>query len=456
MNSSKSLMEFLQKMLPSPMSIAILLTLITMVLAILFKPLEINYGNRILDVLGYWNSGFWSLMEFTMQMILILVLGYVLALSKGVDRIITQLTSLVDTNAKAAALLSFTTILVSLFNWGLGLIFGAIFARKLAEAYSAQGLKYNYGLFGAAAYSGMMVWHGGLSGSAPLKIAEANHFLVDKIGQVSLGDTIFSNMNLFASAVLISVVPLFFYWLGSVNQGIIMRLKVVNKTQKLEVDKARGMERLDTSRFFAYVFAFLLLIIPLLALFNASSLNFLNLNYINLVLFALAILSHGSIKKFVYAVQKAIGSSAGILIQFPLYAGIMGIMKFSGLYILFTQFFIDISTQASFPFYTMLSAAIVNVFVPSGGGQWIVQGPIVVEAAINLGVSIPKSVMALAYGDQLTNMIQPFWALPLLGITGLKAKDLFPFSMLLMVLGGNHFYSSFTFVLKKCNLRYLL
>lgn len=436
MNSSKRLMEFLQKMLPSPMSIAILLTLITMLLAILFKPLEVNYGNRILDVLGYWNSGFWSLMEFTMQMILILVLGYVLALSKGVDRIITRLTSLVDTNGKAAALLSFATILVGLFNWGLGLIFGSIFARKLAEAYSAQGLKYNYGLLGAAAYSGMMVWHGGLSGSAPLKIAEANHFLVDKIGQVSLGDTLFSNMNLFASAVLISVVPLFFYWLGSVNQGTIMRLKVVNKTQKLEIDKARGMERLDTSRFFAYVFAFLLLIIPILALFNASSLNFLNLNYINLGLFALAILSHGSIKKFVYAVQKAIGSSAGILIQFPLYAGIMGIMKYSGLYILFTQFFIDISTPASFPFYTMLSAAIVNVFVPSGGGQWIVQGPIVVEAALNLGASIPKSVMALAYGDQLTNMIQPFWALPLLGITGLKAKDLFPFSMLLMVLGA--------------------
>ncbi|MBN1652034.1 MAG: short-chain fatty acid transporter [Bacteroidales bacterium] len=435
MKRPKRIMEFMQKMLPSPMSIAVLLTFFIMLLALFFKPAEISYSKRALHVLEYWNTGFWSLMEFTMQMILILVLGYVLALSGGVNRLIVRLVSLVDTNAKAAVVLSFTTLLVSFFNWGLGLIFGAVFARKIAEYYSAQGLKFNYGLLGAAAYSGMMVWHGGLSGSAPLKIAEVNHFLVDKIGQISLDETIFSAMNLFASALLLLLVPLFFYLLAALNGVSEMKLmpndNQVNSKDYIPV----GAERLDRSRIFAYAFAFLLFVIPCYACFRTSNLTFINLNYINLILFALAILMHGSIKKFLQATQEAIGSSAGILIQFPLYAGIMGIMKYSGLYILFTQFFIDISTQSTFPFYTMLSAAIVNVFVPSGGGQWIVQGPIVVEAALNLGVSIPKSVMALAYGDQLTNMIQPFWALPLLGITGLKAKDLFPFTMLLMLLG---------------------
>ncbi len=436
MNLANRLMGAFQKMLPSPMSIAIVLTIFTMVLALIFKPDEIGYWTRSYDILTYWNSGFWSLMEFTMQMILILVLGYVLALSKGIDRLIAKLSIMVNTNAKAAALLSFLTILVSLFNWGLGLVFGAIFARKIAEVYSSKGLKFNYGLLGAAAYSGMMVWHGGLSGSAPLKIAEANHFLAERIGQVFLSETIFSTMNLFASAVLLILIPLFFYSIGFMMQGEVVRLHIDERKTTTKMETPIGAEKLDYSKLFALFFAFLLLAIPVFMMVTANDLSFINLNYINVLLFGLAILAHGTITDFLKALEKAIGSSAGILIQFPLYAGLMGIMKYSGLSVLFTQFFLDISSEASFPFYSMLSAAIVNIFVPSGGGQWIVQGPIVIETALNLGVSIPKTVMALAYGDQLTNMIQPFWALPLLGITGLKAKEIFPFSFVLMILGS--------------------
>jgi short-chain fatty acids transporter len=123
------------------------------------------------------------------------------------------------------------------------------------------------------------------------------------------------------------------------------------------------------------------------------------------------------------------------MLQFPLYAGIMGMMKYSGLTDVFTQFFIDISTTETFPLFTMISAGIVNFFVPSGGGQWAVQGPVIVEAAQNLGVPVSKAVMALAYGDQLTNMIQPFWALPLLAITGLKAGDILKYSFRIMIAG---------------------
>ena len=433
MKLSRRLLIGFQRLLPSPMSIAILLTLLTMFLALIYKPEELTYGKRAFQILGYWNRGFWSLMEFSMQMMLILVLGYVLALSKGVDRFIGRLTALLDTHAKAVVILSFSTLVVSLLNWGLGLVFGAIFARKIAEAYAAKGLKANYGLFGAAAYSGMMVWHGGLSGSAPLKIAEAHHFLVDKIGQIPLSETIFSSMNIFTSVMVLSLIPAFFYGMGRLVQT--QELKLTESTLHQEEKKQPKSKSLDQSRYFAFGVATLILFIPAYTLINADKLNFLNLNFINTILFALAIVAQGSMANFMKAVQKAIGSSAGILVQFPMYAGIMGIMKFSGLYLVFTHFFLDISTTSSFPLFTLLSAAIVNIFVPSGGGQWIVQGPLVVDTAIQLGVSIPKSVMALAYGDQLSNMIQPFWALPLLGITGLKAKDIFPFSLLLMALG---------------------
>ena len=148
---------------------------------------------------------------------------------------------------------------------------------------------------------------------------------------------------------------------------------------------------------------------------------------------------HKTFINFLRAVDNAIVGSSGILIQFPLYFGIMGIINQSGLTLLMSNFFINISNEITFPIFTFISAGIVNIFVPSGGGQWAIQGPIIVEAATQLGVSIPKSIMALAYGDQLTNMLQPFWALPLLGITGLKAKDILPYTLILFIVGFSIF-----------------
>ena len=138
----------------------------------------------------------------------------------------------------------------------------------------------------------------------------------------------------------------------------------------------------------------------------------------------------------------AITGASGILIQFPFYFGIMGIMKSSGLVGDISDFFVQVSTATTYPLYTFMSAGLVNIFVPSGGGQWAVQGPIIVQAATEMGLSLPKSIMALAYGDQLTNMLQPFWALPLLGITGLKAKEILPYTLFLMIIGGLIYFGS--------------
>jgi len=145
---------------------------------------------------------------------------------------------------------------------------------------------------------------------------------------------------------------------------------------------------------------------------------------------------HKNISNFLKAIDSAIVGASGILIQFPLYFGIMGVMNHSGMVNIMSNFFVSISNDITFPIFTFISAGIVNIFVPSGGGQWAVQGPIIIEAATELGVSIPKSVMALAYGDQLTNMLQPFWALPLLGITGLKAKEILPYTLILLLAGS--------------------
>jgi short-chain fatty acids transporter len=423
-------------LLPAPFTIAVLLTFFTFILALIITDPKAE-ESHILQLLSYWEEGVWypPLLVFAIQMMLMLVLGHVLALTKPVNSLIEKGTSFCNNTANAAAIVTFFTLLVSFFNWGLGLIFGAIFARKVGEHASKNNIPLNYPLIGAAGYSGLMVWHGGISGSAPIKIAEEGHFLADKIGVISQAETIFSTMNISVSIVLLIVLPLTMYYLGkkSKNSTLPTQTSLENKTVEIQ-----GAEKIDHSKIMAYIFGGMILAFAFYKAFilpENISLNIITPNYINLVLLGLAVMMHSSFYNFLKGVDKAISGASGILIQFPLYFGIMGIMNHSGMVQIMSDFFVSISNETTFPIFTFISAGIVNVFVPSGGGQWAVQGPIIVEAATQLGVSIPKSVMALAYGDQLTNMLQPFWALPLLGITGLKAKEVLPYTLILLLAG---------------------
>ena len=169
--------------------------------------------------------------------------------------------------------------------------------------------------------------------------------------------------------------------------------------------------------------------------------NALNLNIVNMIFLFLGILLHGNLRKYVDAIADAASGAAGILLQFPFYAGIMGIMTAANdqgvsLASVLSNFFVAISNEVTFPMLSFLAAGIVNFFVPSGGGQWAVQGPIVMPAAAALGVEPGRAAMAIAWGDQWTNMIQPFWALPALGVAGLKAKDIMGFLVVVLLFTG--------------------
>jgi short-chain fatty acids transporter len=448
---SSSFEKAFRTLLPAPFTIAVVLTLITMALAFVMMDSERTGIDRAIDILVLWENGFWnsSLTVFAMQMMLILVLGHALALTKPVDALISFATRYCNTTASAAGIVTFLTVIVALFNWGLGLIFGAILTRKVGEHANRNGLGLNYPLIGAAGYSGLMVWHGGISGSAPIKVAEKGHIgsLMKDIvpaerlqllpDPVLFSETIFSSMNLAATALIVVLLPLFMYHLGK-RADRSTQLPALSEPQPTGTERVPGAERLDNSSWFSLFFGLLILgfgIYSAVGSFATNGLAFITPNFINFMLLGLGITFHGSFRKFVSAVEEAIGGASGILIQFPLYFGIMGIMSGSGLVNTFSEFFVSISDERSFPILTLISAGIVNVFVPSGGGQWGVQGPIVLQAALNIGADIPKSIMALAYGDQLTNMLQPFWALPLLGITGLKAKDILPYSAAIMLVG---------------------
>ena len=436
------------KFLPSPFSIAVLLTLFTLLMALMFTE-NSSDQNHFFTILSHWEDGIWNegLLVFGYQMMLVLVLGHVLVLSKPVSRLILNLVSLVRNSANAAVLVALSTMLVAFFNWGLGLIFGAILARKVGEYAQENNIPINYPLIGAAGYTGLMVWHGGISGSAPLKVAESGHLQslmqnvisVDDMGK--LPDTIASSLtvfgwsNLITFCVVVLMISLLVYRLGKVTASTPLKLEGY-QFASMEKTTIKGADRLDYSKIFAFAFGALILIA--FSVQYSSMLKTLNItpNMLNFFMLGMAILMHGSIKSFLNAVQAAIGDTAGILIQFPLYFGIMGIMTNSGMINGISDFFVSISTASTMPVYAFFSAAIVNIFVPSGGGQWAVQGPLVLESAMRLNVPLHKAVMALAYGDQITNMLQPFWALPLLGITKLKAKEILPYTLIFMLAGS--------------------
>ncbi|MFN3347120.1 MAG: TIGR00366 family protein, partial [Candidatus Bipolaricaulaceae bacterium] len=150
----------------------------------------------------------------------------------------------------------------------------------------------------------------------------------------------------------------------------------------------------------------------------------LSLNIVIGLFLFLGLLLHGTPERYMRAVQESVGGISGIVIQFPFYAGIMGMMigaNADGMSLgkQITDAFVAWSNADTFPMLAFLSAGVVNFFVPSGGGQWAVQGPIMLPAGQALGVAPEVTAMAIAWGDAWTNMIQPFWALPLLAIAGL-------------------------------------
>ncbi len=458
MKVTKIVENIFKNYLPSPFTIAVFLTFLTILLALLFtKPDSTSVLNYSKEILKFWEANIWSnnLLIFAYQMMLILVLGHVLVLSPPINNAILKITKFCSNTSNSAAIVAFFTMIVAFLNWGLGLIFGALLARKVAEHAQENNIKINYPIVGAAGYLGLMVWHGGISGSAPIKINEDGHIknimqsissdevLANIPNTINYGETIFSWWNLIIFFVVLIAITFLFYGLGKFSKPTKINLSIY-KFKKEQKPKTSA-EKLDASKIFASIFgAIILVTFSIRYLEDIKNLK-ITPNLINFLMLGLGIILHGNFKKFTSAIGEAIGDISGILIQFPLYFGIMGIMNQSGMVNQISNFFVSISTATTLPIFTFFSAGLVNVFVPSGGGQWVVQGPIVVESALQLGVPLPKAIMALAYGDQITNMLQPFWALPLLGITKLKAKEILPYTLIAMVVGATIYLSGLIF-----------
>ncbi len=436
--ASQFFVTLLQRYLPDPFIFAIVLTLVVFVIAM---P---STGQGPIQVVEAWAGGFWKLLSFSMQMAMVVVTGHAMASAPAFKRKLAVIAGIASTPGQAILLVTFISAVACWVNWGFGLVVGAIFARELAAR--VRGVDYR--LLIASAYSGFLFWHAGLSGSIPLAIAGGNNISAVTNGAVTApiatSETIFSPMNLTILAVMLVAIPLLNRLMHPAPQDTIefdTSNLVGEESDNPAPDKAKmtPAERLESSRLLSLLIG--LMGFVYVVYYFANNGFALNLNIVNFTFLFTAVLLHGTPKSLLNAVTDGAKNCSGILLQFPFYAGIMGMMTAVGssgdsLASLISQGFVAISNETTFPLFTFLSAGIVNFFVPSGGGQWAVQAPVMMPAGAELGVDAAKTAMAIAWGDAWTNMIQPFWALPALAIAGLGAKDVMGYCILALLGSG--------------------
>ena len=434
----KALNRVFARWMPDPFALALLLTVIVM--AVGGIRLFANPPNEnIVEVLARgWLNGFSSapLLGFALQMCLVLVTGHALALSPPVQKAAGHLATIQLSAASTAALVAFIACITSIFHWGLGAISGAFLAREIGRHAKKQGRAVHYPLLGGAAYSGLALWHGGLSGSAPLKVAEEGHFTQDIVGIIGIENTLFSSLNLLLVISLSLIIPLIFYLMTPSEEEFIKPdLPELPPSTISNVRLASSFgEWISETPAVGHAVG----LCGLLGVFSAGWLGFLHvdLNTMNLIFLFLGIGAQGSLQRYTSAIAEGARGAGAIIIQFPLYFGILGVMREAGIITWIGDGISSIATADTFPLLSFFSAGLVNLFVPSGGGQWAIQGEILLNAGETLGVDPAISILAFSYGDAWTNMLQPFWALPLLGIMNLRAKDIIGYTAALALVIG--------------------
>ena len=377
-----------------------------------------------------------------MQMALVVVLGSACASAKPVKKLLHTIAGVCKNNMQAIVVTTMVSTVCSWLNWGFGLIVGALLAKEVAKRVPTV----DYPLLIASAYSGFVIWHAGLSGSIPLQVA-SGHTFGDTVWQADMTETLFHPMNLIMVGVIFLVMPFVNYAMHpdkdhtiTVNPALLVDEEEKSYEIKTPADKMEHSKILwvITMLFgFGYVVNYFVGVVKA----GGNVANALNLNIVNMIFMFLGILLHGNLRRYVDAIADAASGAAGILLQFPFYAGIMGMMVAKNpdgvsLAGVLSNFFVSISNEVTFPMLSFLAAGIVNFFVPSGGGQWAVQGPIMMPAGAAMGIENGRTAMAIAWGDQWTNMIQPFWALPALAVAKLEAKDIMGYLVIVTIFVG--------------------
>ena len=393
-------------------------------------------GSSFVQTAQWFGAGFWDLVTFTMQMSMIVVTGYAVATSPPVYGVIRRLAAIPSNGRNAAAYVGLFSMLASLVSWSFSLIFSGLLAREVAHRVRGA----DYRAIGAAAYLGVgSVWALGLSSSAALIMASPAS-LPDGIkrmsGVIPLGQTIglWQSLLIAAALILVSMGICYYSAPGDAEAHGMREMGVEYQpaTQKLDARQTPG-EWLEYSPLLTVIVSglgFLYLIREVAA--NGASIV-LELNHYVFLFLIVGLLLHWRPRSFVQAIAASVAPVGGVLIQYPMYAGIVRMMTESGIATQLAHFFVAISTAHTFPVMIGIYSAFLGLFIPSAGGKWLIEAPYMLGAAKTLNVHLGWVVQTYNATEALANLIHPFWMLPLVGILGLKARDIVGYSMLQFV-----------------------
>jgi short-chain fatty acids transporter len=427
----RPLNSVVERFIPSALVFAIVLTFVVAILALLLTdsgPVEVTRG---------WGEGLSGLLEFMTQMALILLLGHTLANTGPVRRLLASLGGLPRTALQGYLFVFAVAAVASLITWGLGLVVGVLLAVEVARQGREKGLALHFPMLVAAGYSGYVIWHMGYSGSGTLTAATEGSFIAEQLGEtVPISETTFAWWNLLAIVATILAVGIGLALVAPRAGDRVIEMKAdarFDDEVRVDDEVVTPADRVDASRVLTLLVGLALVAYLVIHYSDGGAAT---LDIVNWTFLALIFLLVRSPLELIALVKNAASNVGEILLQFPLYAGIMGIMATSGLITVFSDFIVDTAGPSTFGVLAFLSAGVVNFFVPSGGGQFAVQGPVMLDAGARLGVDPAVTIMAIAYGDQWTNMIQPFWALPVLAISGLKIRDILGYTLVTLLASG--------------------
>jgi len=439
--------RFVRRWMPDPFVLVLLLTLVALVLGYLKVAGLALDGGAASTLVMTWTGGFGNaeILKFGLQIILIVVTGEAIAASPPARRLLARLTSIPKTAAQALLLVTSFALVTGWLHWGFGLVASALLAREVGRALAARGVAIHYALLGTGAYTSMLLWHAGLTASAPLLMNTEKNFVSEVLGvsgpsaKVPLSETILAPYNLIACAILALIVP-----------PLIVAMHPKTGIVGIEGHEAPALASEDSAAHDGSGSAsftpaeWLDKTRPLPFITRAIGLSFLvrhfrekgfdlNHNVVNCAFLMLGMVLHRSPVAYAHAISKSVRGVSGIVLQFPFYGGILEVMKHTGLSASIAHVFVQAASATTLPVFTFLASILTKSFVPSGAGEWAVEGPPMLQAAKELGVPYGKITMAVAYGNMLGNMYQPFWSLPLLGLMGLRARDIMGFCLILFV-----------------------
>jgi len=425
-----------ERWIPDSWVVCMILTIVAFALALM------GAGATPSESLVAWGDGVWVLLELAMQFTLAMIAAHACVSSPLVYRTLDRMARIPnpDKPAQAVALLSMLSITVAFLNWAVSVVGCALFAAFLCRL----NPKVDVRVLAACSLLGMgTVWHGGFSGSAPLILATPGNPLLEP----SIGAAVVDRLYPITETLLRPFNLIYLLIVGAVGvvAGVLIHpsrnpqtlsaeqlAAILPEPIEEETTRARSPAyRVDSFRGWTPLAAMLLLYPLGHAVLTRGFGATWTINAYNTVFLSMALLLHARPATFLRACQEGVGPAWGIIVQFPFYAGIFGLMQNTGLGVWIGDLFSSVATQETFAAIVYLYSGLMNLFVPSAGSKWLIEAPYLVPAAESVGVSVNTLVLAYAYGDSTTNLVQPFLAIPVLSILRMRFGDIAGYMMML-------------------------